>query len=117
MKMKRQRGRPTKSAIRQKVVDLLNVVGTGYGYEISKIYNNVFTPVTQRSIYYHLRKGIETGEIALGEIKREKGSFSWGSIVEKKYYKLGEKAKPQDLPEGKSLLKNGKGVQQKWAKY
>jgi hypothetical protein len=90
-----RRGRPTKSVIRQNIIELLHVMGQGYGYEISKIYNKVFAPVTQRSIYYHLKKGIETKEIALDGIKREKGEFSWGSIVEKRYYKLSKGANPK----------------------
>jgi hypothetical protein len=66
----------------------------GYGYQISKLYNEIFAPVTQRSIYYHLRKGMETQEIKLHNIEREKGQFSWGEIVEKTYYVLGNNANP-----------------------
>lgn len=96
-----KRGRPVKSIIRQNVVEILHFLGKGYGYEISKIYNEVFPKVTQRSIYYHLRKGILTKEIELHKIEREEGNFSWGNVVEKIYYTLGKKA----LPKGEENVK------------
>ena len=70
------RGRPAKSEIRQNVVEILFYLGKGYGYQIAKIYNEVFPPVTQRVIYYHLKKGTSTGEIAMQEIKEEQGGCS-----------------------------------------
>ena len=51
--------------------------------------------VTQRSIYYHLKRGLITKEVIMNEIEQEKGDYSWGTIVEKKYYTLGSKARPQ----------------------
>ncbi len=99
-----KRGRPTGSAIRQNVVEIIHFLGQGYGYEISKIYNEVFSPVTQRSIYYHLRKGIQTGEIRLHKVEQEKGDFSWGSIVEKTYYTLGKAAEPKGMQQVKEFL-------------
>jgi DNA-binding transcriptional ArsR family regulator len=89
------RGRPTKSQIRQNIVEILHYMGEGYGYEISKIYNEIFSPVTQRSVYYHLKKGIQTKEIRLHKIEVERGDFTWGSLVEKVYYTLGKQANPQ----------------------
>ncbi len=89
-----KRGRPAKSIIRQNVVEILHCLGNGYGYEISKIYNEVFPTVTQRSIYYHLRKGILTKEIVMHTVKQEQGKFSWGPMVEKIYYSLGKNAAP-----------------------
>ncbi|HLC81993.1 MAG TPA: hypothetical protein VJH68_05035 [Candidatus Nanoarchaeia archaeon] len=86
------RGRPVKSQIRQNVIEILFYLGTGYGYQIAKIYNEVFPKVTQRSIYYHLRKGVLTGEVNIHKIEQEKGNFSWGQVVEKKYYLLGKNA-------------------------
>lgn len=103
-------GRPTKSAIRQNVVEILHHLGSGYGYEISKIYNEIFSKVTQRSIYYHLRKGIQTKEIAIHRVEQEKGDFSWGNLVEKTYYALGSQAHPQGNGQVKEFLL------QKWKK-
>ncbi len=100
------RGRPTKSQIRQNIVEILFYLKSGYGYNISKVYNEIFPPVSQRSIYYHLRKGITTGEIQIEEIKEEKGEFSWGQKVEKTYYSLGKEAS----------IKGNKTVQKYFAK-
>ena len=87
------RGRPIKSKIRQNIVEILFYLKRSYGYSIARVYNEVFPPVHIRSIYYHLRKGIATGEIHLEEIKEEKGDFSWGTKVEKIYYSLGSEAR------------------------
>ena len=102
------RGRPAKSIIRQNVVEILNYLRQGYGYQIAKIYNEVFPPVTQRSIYYHLRKGLATKEIRMHKIEQEEGDFSWGKIVEKIYYTLGEEANPQGSERVKEFIERWK---------
>ncbi len=89
------RGRPVRSEIRQNMVEILAVKGEAYGYELAKVYNAIFPQCTRENIYYHLRKGVAIGEFIIKEIKQEKGNFSWGSIVEKKYYSLGPNAKPE----------------------
>ena len=99
-----KRGRPTKSVIRQNVIEILHHLPRGYGYEISKIYNAVFPKVTQRSIYYHLRKGVQLQEIEIQKIEEEKGNFSWGSTVEKIYYTLGKSAHPLGSSQVKEFL-------------
>ena len=112
-----KRGRPTRSVIRQNIVEILHYVDKSYGYELAKIYQEIFPLVTQRSIYYHLRKGLLTKEIEVDKIKKDKGDFSWGSTVEKTYYTLGKEAKPKDDQRvktyldkcGKNLQKNEKG--------
>jgi len=55
----------------------------------------VFPQVTQRSVYYHLRKGILTNEIEIHKIEEEKGNFSWGPLAEKIYYTLGKGSSPK----------------------
>jgi len=87
--------RPTKSVIRSNILEILYFLGDGYGYQVAKIYNEVFPKVTQRSIYYHLRKGLQTQEIDIHKVKIEKGDYSWGSSVEKIYYTLGKRAEPK----------------------
>ena len=77
------------------MVEILAVKGQAYGYELAKIYNAIFPQCTRENIYYHLRKGVAIGEFIVKEIKEERGEYSWGSIVEKKYYALGPQAKPQ----------------------
>ena len=89
-----KRGRPVKSTIRQNIVTILSFIQQGYGYDIYKIYRDVFPHCTQKSIYYHLKKGIATGEFVVQKIEKEKGNFSWGSEVEKIYYALGPSAHP-----------------------
>jgi len=90
-----KRGRPVKSQIRQNVVEILYFMGEGYGYDIYKIYREVFPKCTQKSIYYHLKKGVALGEFIVKKIEKEKGDFSWGTEVEKIYYALGPNAKPK----------------------
>ena len=75
---KNKRGRPTHSNIRQNIIELLYHIGYAYGYVISKKYQQVFPQVTQRVIYYHLRKGVELKEFEIYKVEQEKGDFSWG---------------------------------------
>ncbi len=89
-----KRGRPVKSQIRQNIVDILHFIKSGYGYDIYKVYIGIFPAVTMRSIYYHLKKGEQTGEFIVKSIIKEKGEYSWGGEAEKIYYALGRTAKP-----------------------
>lgn len=91
----KRRGRPVNSVIRQNITEILFFLGKGYGYDIYKIYVELFPKVTLRSIYYHLRKGLELGEFKIEKIEKEKGDYSWGELAEKIYYKLGRNAKPR----------------------
>ena len=102
------RGRPIKSQIRQNIVEILHFLNQGDGYQIAKIYNEVFPQVTQRSIYYHLRKGIQTKEIKINKIKQEEGDFSWGKMVEKIYYTLGSESVPKEDQRVKDFLEKTK---------
>jgi len=98
------RGRPTQSEIRQNIIEILAVKGQAYGYELHKIYVKIFPACTREVVYYHLKKGIVLGEIVLKEIKKEKGEFSWGGVVEKKYYAIGPNAKPRGAPRVKEFF-------------
>jgi hypothetical protein len=88
------KGRPVRSGIRQNIVDILYFMKQGYGYDIYKVYREVFPNVTMRVIYYHLKKGCALGEFKINEIKKEEGNYSWGKTVEKIYYGLDAQAKP-----------------------
>ncbi|NQU78354.1 hypothetical protein HQ545_01155 [Candidatus Woesearchaeota archaeon] len=88
-------GRPLKSHIRQNIVEILYILGSGYAYEIYKIYREIFPKISMRSVYYHLKKGVETQEFVVKEIKKEKGEYSWGAEAEKIYYALGPDAGPK----------------------
>ena len=92
------RGRPAASQIRQNIVEILHFAGKMHGYSLYSAYKELFPKVTMRSIYYHLKKGLETGEFRVAEVRKEKGSYSWGAEVERTYYSLGQSAKPRSLP-------------------
>lgn len=89
------RGRPVGSDIRQRMVDILAVLGSGYGYEIHKIYCQLFPPCTREVVYYHLRTGVKLGQFVIERIAAEQGDYSWGKTVEKIYYRLGASASPR----------------------
>ena len=93
-----KRGRPSYSVIRQNIIDILQYIHRGYGYDIYKIYKAVFPKVTLRSIYYHLNKGVELGELKIQKKEQEKGQYSWGETAEKIYYSLGKNASPKKNP-------------------
>ena len=88
------RGRPPKSQIRQNIIEILFNKRRAYGYEIYNCYIELFPKCTREVVYYHLRTGTKPGEFSIEEIKVEHGDFSWGSVVEKIYYKLGPNAQP-----------------------
>lgn len=90
------RGRPLKSAIRQNVVEILSALGRPcYGYELYRMYRRIFPRATLRVLYYHLRKGVATGEFTVARVEEAKGKYSWGSSAEKVYYTLGPMAQPK----------------------
>ncbi|MGM5487953.1 MAG: hypothetical protein ACQESG_03315 [Nanobdellota archaeon] len=89
------RGRPTYSKVRMNMVEILSVKGEAYGYELAKIYLDIFPKVTRRLLYYHLKKGLELGEFRIDRVEREQGDYSWGQSAEKTYYALGKNAKPR----------------------
>ncbi len=102
------RGRPVKSEVRQNIIEILNFMGKGYGYELHKIYNELFPQCTRENIYYNLRKGVLLGEFEVKEVKREKGEFSWGDFAEKTYYILGANAKPKGDERAKKFFEGRK---------
>ena len=92
------------SIIRQNIVEILYFLGKGYGYDIYKIYCELFPKVTLRSIYYHLRKGVSLEEFKIEKIVVEHGNYSWGNEVEKIYYSLGKNAQPKMLDDVKKYF-------------
>ncbi|MCF7871863.1 hypothetical protein K9L97_02410 [Candidatus Woesearchaeota archaeon] len=99
-----RRGRPIGSPVRQNIIEILYFLGNAHGYHIYKIYKQIFPKITLRGIYYHLKKGIELGELQIDEVQKESGTYSWGSEAEKTYYKIGPKAKPKADPRVKVFL-------------
>ncbi len=84
--------RPIKSQVRQNIVDMLFFMKRSHGYAIYKTYIAIFPKTTMRNIYYHLNKGLKTGEFKK-EIEKTKGSYSWGEEAERTFYSLGKQAK------------------------
>lgn len=99
-----RRGRPFGSKIRQNIVEILFYLKDGYGYEIHKLYCEIFDKCTREVVYYHLKRGVIRGEFKVQEIKIEKGNFSWGPEVRKIVYALGDEANAVGLPEIKAAV-------------
>ena len=97
--MGESRGRPLGSGVRQNIIDILQHMGKGYGYEIHKAYKEIFTPVTLRTIYYHLKKGVAIDIFKVEKVEKTSGEYSWGTTAEKTYYALTAKAKPRQRKE------------------
>ncbi|MFO7711164.1 MAG: hypothetical protein R6V53_05360 [Candidatus Woesearchaeota archaeon] len=89
------RGRPNFSQVRVNMIEILAVKGSAYGYELAKIYLDIFPKVTRRLFYYHLKKGLELEEFRVDRVEREEGEYSWGNSAEKTYYALGKNANPR----------------------
>jgi len=102
------RGRPFGSKIRQSIVEILKYLDSGYGYEIHKLVCETYKKCTREVVYYHLKRGVKTGEFKVQEIKVEKGNFSWGPEVRKIVYSLGENAKPTGLEDVKKIVEEYK---------
>lgn len=84
------RGRPLGSQIRNNIIKLLKKIKKGHGYIIYKEYCKTYPQVTQRSIYYHLNKGLTTGEFQIAKKAEVKGNYSWGTRANVIIYKLGK---------------------------
>ena len=93
-----KRGRPIGSKPRQNIIEILYFYKRLHGYEIHRIYRELFPPVTMRLIYYHLKKGLSTKEFKLYKIERKEGQYSWGAGTENIIYELGTGAKPMIEP-------------------
>ncbi len=98
------RGRPVGSPARQNIIEILYHMGEAHGYQIYKVYKEIYPSITLRSIYYHLKKGVSLGEFEVETIRREDGNYSWGTEAEKTYYKLGKMANPRGDPRVKMFL-------------
>lgn len=92
--MSSEKGRPTGSTVRDRVINILYQYDHLHGYKLHEIYENVYEEVSRRLIYYHLDKGVELGEIQLHSVEEQRGEYSWGDKVQRKRYELGPNAEP-----------------------
>ena len=84
--MSRMSGRPIGSNVRNNIIALLSSHGPMHGYELYQKYIQIYPKVTMRLIYYHLKKGVSTGELKIHKIEHKKGEYSWGSEVQNILY-------------------------------
>ena len=105
---KHKQGRPIGSRVRQNIVEIIYFYKRLYGYEVYKIYRELFPPVTMRLIYYHLKKGVETKEFLIYKIEKKSGSYSWGADAQNVIYELGPQARPMIEPRIKIHWDNDK---------
>jgi len=111
------RGRPPKSEIREKITAILEKLGCSYGYEIYKHYKEIFNDATSRVVYYHLKKGVETGEFINIDVREVDGIYSWGDKSERVYYTLGPFAETRDKWSSKVRIETQKReIEYNWEK-
>lgn len=84
------RGRPIRSIVRQRLAEMLFIVGKMTAYELHKHYLKLFGQASRRNVYYQLEKGTTIGLFAKEEIDEE-GEYSWGTSSRKVYYTLNSK--------------------------
>jgi len=96
--MVRKQGRPIGSKVRQNIVEILYFYKELHGYDMYKIYKELYPPVTMRLIYYHLKKGLDTGEFKILKINKKVGTYSWGGTSDNVIYSLGPSANPMIEP-------------------
>jgi len=110
------RGRPSHSEIREKITAVIDKLSLSYGYEIYKHYRELFGNATSRVIYYHLKKGVSTGEFVTVNVERVLGSFSWGDESERVYYALGpfSKSRVEWLSKTSGITSPERNVKYDW---
>ncbi len=106
--MVRKQGRPIGSKVRQNIVEILYFYKHLHGYDLYKIYKELYHPVTMRLIYYHMKKGIDTGEFKVYKVDKKTGTYSWGGTSENILYELGSKANPMIEPHVKMYWERNK---------
>lgn len=92
--MAAEKGRPTGSTVRDRMINILYHYDHLHGYKLHDIYESVYEEVSRRLIYYHLDKGVELGELKLHSVEEQRGEYSWGDKVQRKRYELGPNAEP-----------------------
>ncbi|MCF7798346.1 hypothetical protein K9M74_00415 [Candidatus Woesearchaeota archaeon] len=97
------RGRPSKSIVRDRLVEIIFVAGKMTAYDAYKHYIRLFGKASQRNIYYQLQRGEAMG-IFSREVKDEQGDYTWGNTAQKVYYSLTDQAQPRINKEVRSYF-------------
>ncbi len=100
------RGRPPNSPVRDRMQMIVDALGVTYGYEIHKAYEEIFEPIELRSMYYHLKKGVQLNEFEEVGVEKVKGPFTWGDVSIRKYYILGPEAEKRATEEVQKIIEN-----------
>ncbi len=79
--------RVVRSSIRARLAELLSE-GPAYGYELYKKYREKYGAISLRLVYYHLERGVKEGLFEVADVRKSKGSFSWGESSRHIYYRL-----------------------------
>jgi len=98
--MANKRGRIVGSVIRDNIVELLYFMEKSHAYELAKTYKKVFGPISIRSVYYNLKKGLELNVFEVRDIQKVEGNFSWGTTA----HGLTNNAAPKADPKLKEIL-------------
>ena len=88
-------GRPPRSIVRERLAEMLFIVGKLTAYDAHKHYVQLFSPATQRNVYYQLRRGVDIGIFKIADVVEEPGEYSWGPTTRKVYFELSKTATPQ----------------------
>lgn len=88
-------GRPLKSIVRERLVEILYLGGKMTAYDAHKHYIALFGATTRRNVYYQLEKGAVLNLFSIKQVVEEKGDYSWGETTRKVYYVLGKAALPK----------------------
>ena len=83
-----RQGRPTRSVVRENIIEILSNLKEGYGYQIYKEYLQHYPKTTLRNIYYHLKKGVLLKELEIAKKDKLQKPNSWGADTEVTFYKL-----------------------------
>ena len=94
-------GRPARSIVRERLAEMLFIVGKITAYDAHKHYIQIFSGATQRNVYYQLRRGVDLGEFKIADVVEE------GLILD---VHLGEfrvnVSRDEDVPRACQLLLN-----------
>ena len=87
-----KKGRPTRSIIRDNLINLIKTNPGLAGYDYFKLYLSYYPKCTLRSIYYHLDKAVSLGDLTYS-VDETKRSISG----QNKIYSPGSSVTPKDV--------------------